>query len=222
MNISVDILVIAVFIISVLSGLSRGFIRASKNIIMNLITIVLMICLTVPVTNVLKTFTVYSLVNDSVVNAVYNVFQEHSAAEGIQSIIYNLGLPEFITNQLILQADFLAVTEDTIALSISSELTAMILKAISSISVFIFSKFILAILSSVLDGVLDIPAIDKLDKFAGLIMGVGNALLIIYISSGLVMLFTPLGKMQSVDNFIQSTYILRYFYENNYLLNLFI
>jgi hypothetical protein len=61
-----------------------------------------------------------------------------------------------------------------------------------------------------------------LDKFAGLIMGVGNALLIIYISSGLVMLFTPLGKMQSVDNFIQSTYILRYFYENNYLLNLFI
>lgn len=222
MNISADALAVVILVISILIGMGRGFAAASKNAISTIAVIVIMICFTMPVSNLLMASPIAGVINDSVIKSVYGIFQEHSAASGMENVVRGLGLPNFVTDRLLLQADYFASTEETIAASISQSLTAIILKAVSSIAIFILAQIIVNVVFLMIKGLLEIPAFEKMDKFMGFIMGAVNALLIIYIICGLIVILTPLEKQQAMNSFIHTTYIVRYFYDNNYLLKLFI
>ncbi len=217
-----DIIILALFAAAIAIGIKLGFVRAGKNIIMNISTFLIMICLTIPSANIMAKLPVASVINNSVTEVVAGTVSRYSAAEGAQNAIYNLGFPDFITKALISQTDFISEAENALIASVSKSLTEMILNFIASISLFIITRIVLMLFSSAVDKILKIPVLDRFDKAAGCAMGIINALLIIYISCGLVMLFTPLDKQQTVNDFIQGTYVLRFFYENNYLLKIFI
>ncbi len=222
MNISADVLIAVIFIISVLIGMSRGFAAAGKNMISTVLVIILMVCLTTPVSNLLLSTPLADTISRSVEKSVYNTFEEYSATAGAETIINNLGLPKFISDQLLSQTDRFAVTEESIAQSITQSLTSIVLKGITSISIFVVAQLIVMIIFFFLRELLQIPVFEKLDTFMGFVMGAVNALLIIYILCGLLMLFTPIDKQQTVNSFISTTYVVKYFYNNNYLLKLFI
>jgi len=181
-----------------------------------------MVILTPLLTQFLQTTEIPAFINTYIINAIYDLFGTHPATNGVQDVIVSMGLPEFLTTQLVNQVDLFSGTEDIIAASIAGILSDMILKASISMFLFVVLKILLALFSKALEGFLAIPAIDHLDKAAGFIMGAMNALLIIYISCGLLTIFIPLDKIQMFNEFVLNTYIFRYFYENNYLLNLFI
>lgn len=222
MNISADALVVVILVVCILIGMGRGFAAASKSAISTVAVIVIMICLTTPVSNFLMKSSAADFVQNSVLKSVYDVFQEHSASSGMENIVRSMGLPGFVTDRLLLQADYFASTEETIAASISRSLTAIVMKAIASISIFVLAQIIINVVFLMLRGLLEIPAFEKMDKFMGFIVGAINALLIIYVACGLLVICTPMDKQNIMNSFIHTTYILRYFYDNNYLLKLFI
>ncbi|MCH5184753.1 MAG: CvpA family protein [Oscillospiraceae bacterium] len=222
MNISLDALVIAVFVIAVLIGMSRGFALAGRNMLSSIIVIVLMLCLTAPVTTLLSRTPLYTFINDSVIKAVHNTWLDNPAASGMEDTINNMGLPEFITDYLLNNVEHVVSTQESIALSIAEKLSNLILKIISSIGIFVVAKLILSVVFIFISGLLEIPVLEKLDKFMGGLVGAVHALLIVYVICGIILIVTPIDEQQNVNNVIRTTYVMHYFYDNNYLLELFI
>ena len=83
-------------------------------------------------------------------------------------------------------------------------------------------KFFVFLLLKILESLFKLPGLKTINRLLGAGLGVINALLLIYIICGAVSLFAPADKLVLIEETVQNTYILKYFYENNLLLSLFV
>jgi len=69
----------------------------------------------------------------------------------------------------------------------------------------------------ILESLFTLPVLKTVNKGLGALVGVVNALLIVYLACGLVNLVVPMDKMPQVQQVVDSTLILKNFYNNNLL-----
>ena len=105
---------------------------------------------------------------------------------------------------------------------ITDSLTLMILRVLSMLLVFLLVRIFVFLILKVLESLFEIPGLRVVNKGLGAILGIINSLLLIYIICGAVSFFAPTEKLVLIEEAVGKTYILKYFYENNVLMSLFI
>ena len=130
--------------------------------------------------------------------------------------------PSFIDKLIEQKSQELQDAQKSFTDALSEQITDSVLGLIAIIFLYIAIRLFLFMLFKILGLVFELPLLRSVNKLAGALIGIVNALFIVYILTGAMVLFLPADVSRTVQEAVSQTYITKYFYENNILLKLFI
>ena len=132
-----------------------------------------------------------------------------------------LPLPDFLKENIEKSILEMSEIKNNVMEVITDSITSLIMRIIAMLMLFVLVKIFVFLAIKLLDSLFGLPGLKSVNRTLGAVIGIANAMLVIYIVCGLVSLFTPMQNLASVDNAIGQTMLLKYFYNNNLLLSLF-
>lgn len=199
--------VIAVLTISGFYGYKRGFVRIVLSMAAMLVTFALSAILTVPVSAMLAAATP---LDESIEESVSGLVEDSGVID-VKSIS-NLSLPEQIEELLIEGAKN---TVNGFQEYIISTVSDLILKAVTFFILIIVIYIIVRIVIYMLDFISKLPVINSINKTGGLVVGIAQGLLLVWIGCLIVTAFSDKAWAQEVFKQINANPLLTFIYNNN-------
>lgn len=200
----IDILAAALIITAFTAGMKKGLVKSVWKAAAWIITAALVFILLHPVTDFLSGTQTAVHMNDKVYAELQSNIPMINSGE--------LNLPKFFVQDI--NTDTLtneAVTE------LSRQITLTFIKIVSFVILFVLIRLILALIFRMLDVASKLPVINGANKLLGGLLGIINMLFVIYIVCAALSLFTANERITEIIN---SSYIVKYFYNNNILMQL--
>ncbi|MCD8391588.1 MAG: CvpA family protein [Firmicutes bacterium] len=225
-----DVILLAAVISSIVLGASRGLVKTVWKLGTLILTIVLVIALKTPFANMLaETDTADSLyktisakVTPTISENLYNGELSYSQQSEVASV---LSLPTIVISQVLSDHDAQAAAEGTASAveraadNISRSITMMILGFVAAVVLFILIKLAFFILYRILSALTKLPVIHGTNKLLGAATGAATALIAVYIITAILSFIA--ADNPDVYEMVNQTYIVKFFYNYNILLNLF-
>lgn len=213
MSVIFDIILLTLLVISFIIGYKRGLIKSIWKIAALVITIVLIIILKTPAENILMGTPAAENINKSISENI------RIPQGGGVNIAESLNLPEFmqpmVNNQL--SGEDGVVT--SLNLTAADVLTGISITIIACVGLFVIIRLILMAVYMIISGAAKLPVIRGVNKFVGGLLGVVNMIFIIFLLLSVVSLYA--GTDSRLFEIIDNSYIVKYFYNYNILLKLF-
>ena len=211
-------------------SMKKGFISASKKILALILTAILLSSVQPHMLNLLQTTPVSSAVRTMVAKNISSSYEREKLPEDTdttnieetQVIVSSLGFPKFMRSSINKTVSGMTEIKNNVMEVITDAVTLMILKLLSVLLLFLIIKILVFLLLKILEGLFKLPALRTINRLLGACLGVINAGLLIYLVCGAVSFFAPSDKLEIIEETVKNTYILKYFYENNLLMSLFI
>ncbi|MCR4435295.1 MAG: CvpA family protein [Clostridiales bacterium] len=138
------------------------------------------------------------------------------------SVIQSLHMPEALKNVLLERipdpsalVDFRGILD-----VVSGELARMVIDVISLILLYLLIRIGLTFLRFIFQGLAKLPLFKQMDKLGGLALGAVEGLLTVYILCAVIMLFNAAPQSKPVFEAIDGSVIAKYFYQNNFIIEL--
>lgn len=230
MNYILDGVLILAAAICIGISMKKGFISASRRILALILTAVLLTSVQPAMLNMLQSTPASDAIRKMVSKNIEASYKREGLPEdtdttdeeGTKTIVSLLGFPQFMKKSIDKTVSQMTEIKNNVMEVITDAITLMILKLLSVILLFLLVKLFVFLFLKILESLFDLPGLKTINRFLGACLGVINALLLIYIICGAVSLFTPADKLVLVEETVKSTYIVKYFYENNLLMMLFV
>ena len=210
-----DIAVIVLIAVSFIRGMAKGFIKSVWRLAAWIISTVLTFSLLTPAYEFALTLPIREQLDMQINQYVCDKLSQNSDAEPITIT----GLPEFLEKNM----DLVQFTElykenvENAAVEISHSITEIIIKIAVFILLLLAVRVLLWIIFHILDIASKLPLIKGANKLLGGATGVISTMFIIYLVCAFISFFTSGDGVREVIN---SSYIVKYFYNNNILLQL--
>lgn len=214
-SVIIDIIAAALIIAAFAAGAGKGLVKSVWRVAAWLITAVLTFMLVQPAADFLSGTEAAAKINEAVYNDVLQKLPVSGTGDD-NTVSSKTGIPKFLLGGLDIE-NIKSNAVPEAAAELSRNITQIAIKIIACIALFIILRLILAALFKILDAASKLPVINSANKLLGGLLGVINILFVIYIVCALVSLF---AANESVTDVINSSYIVKYFYNNNILLQL--
>ncbi len=214
MSIIADICLAAIFVAAFVYWYSKGLIKSVWKIVALAATIILVMLLKTPVTDYISQTKLAENINNSL-SQVITV-----PPGGGVNIAENLNLPEVIQDKLMIGIDSSLSTADAIKNAAANALTGAIINIGVCVVLFIFIRLVLMVLYIIIDSAAKLPILKGTNKFLGGLLGVINILFIVLLILMLLAMYAPSDS--GLYEIINNSYLVRFLYNNNILLKLFI
>lgn len=217
-----DIIIIALILLSAINGLIKGFIITAFNLVGYILAgIIAKMYYPFLATFIKDNTGIFVKTKDWVTGKVNETIGTFDGSTNTSSILdifkFPNGIKEGMADNIEVQNQ-LATADPSIGNSLATSLTDILISIISIIIVFIVARFALAYLIRLLNVVARLPVLKQFNKISGLILGVLIGILIIHIAFAIL---TPI-ILTSPDGIVaKSTYdseIGQYFYTNNLII----
>lgn len=233
MHYILDLVLIGIITAAVLIAKRRGFLKSSYNVLSLVITAVLIIALQESFCTYLEGSALGTAVRTKVEEQVMGTAGEEMAqiedtedAETAVKVGEMMGLPSFLMNfldeKLEKQAEAVETMKNDALAVLTDAVTEMILKIVSILLLFAVVRVGVFLLLRLLDLLFKLPVLHGINSFLGMLIGAVNGLLIVFILCALLTLLVPTDSMSALGEVIDKTLLVKYFYNNNLLIELFI
>lgn len=227
-----DIAIIVIFAACVGISVKSGMLKSSKNILSLIITAAIMTTSHAYITAWLSTSGIGNKINEQMSLAVekrYNeaLYGSTSETENQDGSESNKGKNKdkdlsLIDRLIADKSEQIQTAQDNLKAAVTRQLTDTVLSLLAVILLYFAVRIILFLLFKILGLVFELPLLRSVNKFAGGLIGIANALFIIWLLSAAALLLLP-GDMPAVLNeAVRKSIIAKYFFENNMLLKLLI
>lgn len=196
-DIVVSVIIIAAYVI----GSRRGLVKTVWNAISWIAAVAAVFLLIQPAVEVVQK----TPIADNLNAKIYTMMQEKPE----ESIQRESAMPKFMTKN----TDII----DSISEKTAEDITALVLKIAVGLSLFIIMKLVLLILFAVINAISKLPFVNSTNKLLGGLLGVVNIMFVIYALCAAITLMTDNEEILGIIN---SSYVIKYFYDNNILMQL--
>ncbi len=196
-DIVVSVIIIAAYVI----GSRRGLVKTVWNAISWIAAVAAVFLLIQPAVEVVQK----TPIADNLNAKIYTMMQEKPE----ESIQRESAMPKFMTEN----TDII----DSISEKTAEDITALALKIAVGLSLFIIIKLVLLILFAVINAISRLPFVNSTNKLLGGLLGVVNIMFVIYALCAAITLMTDNEEILGIIN---SSYVIKYFYDNNILMQL--
>lgn len=227
----IDIFAIAIILFGVARGRKKGLVKSLQRIASWIITILLVFLLSDTAVNIMS----QTPVADKVYDSVHSQVSEKAAGLDLSALDNADNANEFISRatgmpQVLVPHVFGNIKTEEIknsvnesvenaAASIAKTVSELLIKIIANLLLFILIKIAITIFFSVLNGVTSLPVLKGINGFLGMLFGFVNIMFIIYLVCALLYIILPVNS--GIYSAINGTYLVRYLYNHNILLQLF-
>lgn len=213
----VDLIIILIFTIFIFLGYKRGLTGSVLKILSFVIAIVISFILFKPVSSFIINNT---LIDETIQEAIVKIVEKDADEEGkIEEEETNL--PQSIVNYINKSVENAANdAKKTVVENASKDITNAIINIGSAIIVFIIARIILLFIKGIANFITELPVIKQIDKTGGIIYGILESLLIIFIIFAIFTLISPLIEGTGILTLINKSVIGGFMYNNNLLLKI--
>ena len=219
-------LVLLVLVCCAIYGYTKGFLRIVFSLVAWVIVLVFVSWATPHVSQwIQENTTIYEKIEAACEESVRRAAQgkmEEGAAEQYGGA-GELGLPESVMAQIVSGASGAADTvlaETGVYAGIAQSLAGFIVQGIAFVTVLILSWILVHVISALLGIVSHIPILKGVNRFTGMIAGLMEGLLIVWIAFYIVALCSTGETGRVIVSYINQSAFLKELYENNILLSL--
>ena len=212
MGIILDLIILAIFILSVFVGYKKGLASAIFNLLAFAISLVITVILYTPISNGVINNTEF---DDNIKNAIIeNVTIETSEGENVEvdeENIISMYFQKYVTDNVAEITNELVEEEAGI-------IAEKIVRVCVAIVLFMVVRLAMILLKFVIGGAVNLPIIKQFDKLGGTIYGILVGLILIYIILTILFFIVSVNSNQTIINAIDSSFITKILYENNFIL----
>lgn len=215
MNYSIifDIILVAVIVISTWLAAKKGIFKSIYKLSSIILTIIAVLLLSEPVGNMIESSGLGIKIDQMVYTGLiadkeYDSELGKMVSTGEEKNIS--GLPAFVNDAVETAA------ENAIVPAVSE----IVKKLVCAIIIYLLAKLLLFLIFLVIDGMFKLPLLKSASKLLGAVAGLISGLLIVYILCGIASLNVQNSAL--IREVVDGTYIVKYFYDQNLLMNLFI
>lgn len=210
MSIIVDVVVLGIILLCIIMGYVRGLTGSLIKIVSFVLSLVIAFVLFIPVSNFIIENT---SLDDNLEQSIRSMIVGQNTAEEEK-------MPEAITDYISQKVEEAADnTKEAIADSTAAEVSTTIIKAGTWLILFIIARILLILLRFITALIAKLPVIKQFDKLGGIVYGILEGLIIVYVLLAILSLLSPmLGE--NIINIINNSWVGSMMYNNNIILKI--
>ena len=211
MSIIVDLVVIGIMLLCIIIGYVRGLTGSLIKILSFVLSIIIAFVLFIPISNFIINNT---KIDDNLEQSIREIIIKED--EGTNEKEMPETITDYINNKVEQAADS---TKETIVDNTAREVSVTIVKAGTWIVLFIVARILLILLKFITSLIAKLPVIKQFDKLGGIIYGILEGLIIVYVLFAIISFASPVINT-SLPNTIDDSYVGSMMYNNNLLLKI--
>lgn len=205
-----DIILVAIIALNVFICYRKGLVKLAVGLIAVIVAIIVSVVLYKPVSNII-------IENTEIDENIENTIIENFSAETDEEEDTDNGFMKYMEKYV---NDSINKTRNQIVLEASNVIATKVINICVFLGIFIIARIVLILLTFIADIIMSLPILKQFNKAGGIIYGLIKALLIIYVILAIIFFIIYVSGNTTLSNAISSSYITKFFYNNNLLLNL--
>lgn len=211
MGIILDVIIVAIIVLNVYLCYRKGLVNLAVGLIAVVAAIILSVIFYKPITNLIVETTGF---DEMLENTIVETFTPEGASEG--QVRY-VGILSFLETEI---GNAVNETQNDVMYETAGAMAEKIINLIVFIGIFTAVRVALFALTFVADAITSLPILKQLDDVGGILYGLVKALLIIYVVLAIASVVVSFTASTAVTDMIESSYVTKFFYNNNILLNI--
>lgn len=210
MGILLDIIIIAILLISVVLGYKKGLINVAFNLCAFIIALIITLVLYRPITN-------FVIDNTEFDDKIESVIIEKGITNGEENTIEDGTLNKYIEEYVMKSVDN---TKNEIVKSTATIIAEKIIGTVVMIALFIVIRILLIFAKAIINGIANLPIIKQFNELGGLLYGILRGIVIVYGILTIMFIVISMNNNGVFANAIDTSIVSRILYENNIILNI--
>lgn len=210
-GIIIDIIVVAIIALNVYFCYRKGLVNLAVGLIAFVASIILAVVLCQPVSNMIIENTE---LDETIENAIIEKFSA-DVPESTQ-VQYN-SVWGYLENYV---GEAVGETQNEIVTDTAKTLSVKIINAGVLIGIYLVVRVALFALTFIADAITSLPILKQIDDIGGMLYGLVKSLIIIFVVLAVVFFVVGVTANESISTVIDSTYVTKFLYNNNIILNI--
>ena len=211
MGIILDLVVLGIILLNIFICYQKGLVKLAVGLVAVLVSIILALLLYKPVSNLIIEKTE---IDNKIENAIIENF---TAKEDNEAELDDSGFMKYIEQYV---DDTVNKTKNEIVTEAAGTIAVKVINIGVIILIFVVARLILILLTFITDLITELPIIKQFNDVGGVLYGIVKALLIIYVILAIAFFIVYVTGNTTISEAISSSYITKFFYNNNILLNI--
>lgn len=215
----VDLVIIAILLLCIFVGYKRGLTGSLIKILSFVLALVIALILFKPVSSfVVNNTKVDDKIKDSIVQIFINQESEtQESEEEKEETTVAQPIMNYMNEQV--EKSTAQVKSDAVN-SVAIQISVLIIDIGVIILLFIIARILLIFVKAITNLITKLPVIKQFDELGGIVFGVVQALVIIYIILAIISVIAPIIGNYAITTLIGQSYIGSILYNNNLLLEI--
>jgi uncharacterized membrane protein required for colicin V production len=219
MTIIIDIIVVALILLSTFLGYKKGLIGVAFKIVSFIIAIVISLLLYKPVSSIIIEKTDW---DDNIESAIYEKIAGTNVEQGEKIEEEDTDLPGILVNYINDSVEnTVKEAKVNIAQTVSKDLSKNVIQIITMIVIFIVARIVLIFAKVLLEAIAELPIVKQFNEVGGILYGLLRGLFIIFVLLALASVLLPIFNQTAILTYIDQSIITKFLYNNNIILMLF-
>lgn len=211
MGIILDIVLIAIIALNVFICYKKGLVKLAVGLIAVAAAIILALVFYKPVSNlIIENTELDENIEKAIINNFTSETQEGQEVRYVSVLDY---LQKYVD-------DAVNKTQTEIVTQTAGVMAVKIINVAVLIGIFLLVRVVLLLLTFISDIITSLPILKQFNDVGGVLYGAIKALLIIYIILTIVFFIMCYTSNSTIADAINSSYVTKFFYEHNLLLNI--
>lgn len=210
MSLIIDVIIIAIIALFIFWGYHRGLIGVAFKILTFFVAILVALFLYKPVSNLIIENTD---IEDNIKNSIIEKFSSNENEQVTEENMQNM--PQVLINYI---TDYTNEVQNATVYTIAEELSIAIINIIVALALFIITKIILIIFRALSKILAELPIIKQFDKTGGIIYGLIEGLLVVYLILAIISLCSSMIEGSEIISNINNSILGGFLYNNNIIL----
>ena len=211
MGIILDIVLIAIIALNVFICYKKGLVKLAVGLIAVVAAIILALVFYKPVSNlIIENTELDENIEKAIINNFTSETQEGQEVRYVSVLDY---LQKYVD-------DAVNKTQTEIVTQTAGMMAVKIINVAVLIGIFLLVRVVLLLLTFISDIITSLPILKQFNEVGGVLYGAIKALLIIYIILTIVFFIMCYTSNFTIADAINSSYVTKFFYEHNLLLNI--
>ena len=211
MGIILDVIIVAIVVLNIFICYKKGLVKLAVGLIAVLDAIILALILYKPVSNIIIKNTD---IDEKIENAIINNFSADTNGNG--EVRY-VGILDYLEKYV---DDAINKTQNEIVYETAGTMAIKIVNTAVLLGIFLIVRIVLQLLTFVSDIITSLPIIKQFNEVGGVLYGIVKAILIIYVILAILFFVIFATENATISNAIADSFITKFLYEHNLLLNI--
>lgn len=213
MGIIFDVIIVAIIVLNIYLCYKKGLVNLAVGLIAFIAAIILAIILYRPISNLVIENT---QIDENIKEVIIQNFSAKTS-DGEQVEVQYVSVWSYLEKYI---GDAVGETQNEIVADTAETLSIKVINLGVIIAIYLVVRVALFALTFIADAITSLPILKQLDDVGGIVYGAIKALIIVYVVLAILFFVVGLTANNTISTAIDSSFVTKFFYNNNVLLNL--